>query len=296
MSRSPITTEYHLRIQHVQTYIQTHLDRPVDLAELARVAGFSPYHFHRIFVALVGEGVAEYVRRRRLLHAAHRILAGKDSITTIALDAHYETPAAFGKAFKQQFGIAPSRFVQLSTLEQARRLNRQPRRQKQRSFVMQPEIRELPEQRVLYVRRTGLVNGNFNQAASQAFDALHAYLKKHQAFGMLTESCLGICPDDPECTPAESCRYDVGYVLRPEAQPVLEDDAAIQVFPAGRWAVFTHRGPFETLGETWSAVYRDYLPASGLELRDHVPYEVYVDDPSRVAPQEMRTEIFIPIV
>lgn len=64
---------------------------------------------------------------------------------------------------------------------------------------------------------------------------------------------------------------------------------------SGRWAVFQHVGPYDTLWQTWQAAYRDWLPTSGHELRDAIPFEDYVDDPSQIAPEKLRTEIFIPI-
>ena len=67
---SPSDATYRQRILAVQLYVQRHLDGDLSLDRLARVAHFSPFHFHRIFKAVVGEGVYEYVRRLRLEAAA----------------------------------------------------------------------------------------------------------------------------------------------------------------------------------------------------------------------------------
>jgi AraC family transcriptional regulator len=104
---------YDERIADVKHYIRKHIDEPLNREVLAAVAGFSVSHFHRIFTACTGESIASYVRRMRLERAGRKLRMGAVDITEVALAAGYETHAAFGKAFKQQFGLSPSEFRQL---------------------------------------------------------------------------------------------------------------------------------------------------------------------------------------
>ena len=101
------------RIEDVKRYIGDHIDEPLYRAVLASVAGFSIPHLHRIFSACVGESIAAYVRRTRLERAARKLRMGAVDIAQVALAAGYDTHAAFGKAFKQQFGLSPSEFRRL---------------------------------------------------------------------------------------------------------------------------------------------------------------------------------------
>jgi AraC-like DNA-binding protein len=101
---------YRQRILRVQLFIQEHLDEELSLERLARVAHFSPYHFHRIFRALVGEGVNEHVRRLRLESAAVDLKNTGRTVLEIALDAGYGTHEAFTRAFRQMFGVSPSQY------------------------------------------------------------------------------------------------------------------------------------------------------------------------------------------
>lgn len=101
-------------IEDVMKYIREHLNEPIDRETLAEVAGFSVPHFHRVFTAHVGESAISYVRRLRLERAARKLRMGAVDITEVALAAGYDTHAAFGKAFKQQFGLSPSEFRQLN--------------------------------------------------------------------------------------------------------------------------------------------------------------------------------------
>lgn len=79
--------DYQARILRVLAHIQKNLDGSLSLEELAGVAQFSPFHFHRIFCGMVGESVKEHVRRLRLERAAHRLRHGGQPVTEIALDA-----------------------------------------------------------------------------------------------------------------------------------------------------------------------------------------------------------------
>jgi AraC family transcriptional regulator len=94
-------------------YIRAHINDPLDRETLAAVAGFSIPHFHRVFTAQVGESAISYIRRLRLERAAQKLRMGAVDITQVALAAGYDTHAAFGKAFKQQFGLSPREFRQL---------------------------------------------------------------------------------------------------------------------------------------------------------------------------------------
>jgi AraC family transcriptional regulator len=101
-------------IEDVMKYIREHINEPLDRETLASIAGFSIPHFHRVFTAHVGESAISYVRRLRLERAARKLRMGAVDITEVALAAGYDTHAAFGKAFKQQFGLSPSEFRQLN--------------------------------------------------------------------------------------------------------------------------------------------------------------------------------------
>ncbi len=96
------------RIDRVLTHLADHLDADLSVAELARIAHFSPYHFHRMFRAMTGESVAALVRRLRLETAGRALREHDGSVTDVALAAGYGSPEAFTRAFQQAFGAAPS--------------------------------------------------------------------------------------------------------------------------------------------------------------------------------------------
>jgi AraC family transcriptional regulator len=107
------TQDYIDRLNNVKRYISDHIDEPLNREVLAAIAGFSIPHFHRIFTGQMGENISNYVRRVRLERAARKLRMGAVDITEVALAAGYDSHAAFGKAFKQQYGLSPSEFRDL---------------------------------------------------------------------------------------------------------------------------------------------------------------------------------------
>ncbi|HKU64503.1 MAG TPA: GyrI-like domain-containing protein, partial [Rhizomicrobium sp.] len=102
---------YQARMQRVLDHIDRHLDDDLDLETVSRVAAFSKFHFHRQFAATFGLSVHRYVQLSRMKRASHR-LAYRDaqSVTDIAMEAGYDAPDAFARAFRQRFGQSPSSF------------------------------------------------------------------------------------------------------------------------------------------------------------------------------------------
>src|SRR5262245_63417925 len=89
--------------------IDRRLDQPLDLASLAAVAHFSPFHFHRLFAAWMGETLGDYLRRRRVETAASRLAAQpRLPVLQAALAVGFGSGEAFARAFKARFGSSPS--------------------------------------------------------------------------------------------------------------------------------------------------------------------------------------------
>jgi AraC family transcriptional regulator len=287
--------DYRDYIDVVTAYIHTHINDELQLEHLAGLTGFSPFYFHRVFAALMGETLAEYVRRVRLGAAVQQLLHSTEPVTEIALAVGYETSAAFTKAFRQRFGITPTALRTMDRTAAYALLMKEPAETIVRRRQINPEIRMLPDQQVLYVRRTGMIDQSFYQAAGEAFTILMTYLRDHDLMDAWTV-CVGITPDDHTVVPHDQCRFDAGVILKEGVDIQPTGEVGVQVLPGGRWAVFQHRGPYETLWQTWNIVDRDWFPRSGEVPRDVPPVEIYLDDSSKTQPEALRTEILIPIV
>jgi AraC family transcriptional regulator len=106
--------EYVKLMLKVLIYIEENIDEDLTMEALAKVACYTPFHFHRIFQAIVGETVHQYVKRLRMQRAAGKLRYTGQPVTKIALDASYDTPSAFTRAFKQYMGASPKRYRSLN--------------------------------------------------------------------------------------------------------------------------------------------------------------------------------------
>jgi AraC family transcriptional regulator len=107
--QTPARAEYVARINRVMDHIDGHLGASLTLDELAGVAAFSPFYFHRIFAAMVGETPAQYVRRLRVERAAQQLVAApRKPVTQVALDCGFSGSAPFARAFKETLGMSAS--------------------------------------------------------------------------------------------------------------------------------------------------------------------------------------------
>jgi len=98
-------------LAEILAYIEAHRDEPLTVAELAAVAGFSPYHFSRLFSARFGDSVMGYVRLCRLQAAALRLTGdAPPPLAPLAFDCGFESQAAFTRAFRREFGVPPGQF------------------------------------------------------------------------------------------------------------------------------------------------------------------------------------------
>lgn len=294
--RTETERAYHERILRVLVHIQRHLDEALSLDELARVAHFSPFHFHRIFRGLVGESVREHVRRLRLERAAHRLKFGDQPVTRLAFEAGFETLEAFSRAFRARFGEAPSRFREVHRAlpfpavasgvhfdPDAKVTDFQP------LAVPLPEVRveTVAPLRVAFVRHVGPY-----ASVGLAWERLFRWagMRGHLAPAVRT---FGVVHDDPEVTPPERVRYDACITIGIDCQP--DGEVGIQDIGGGDFAVAAHRGPYDQLGESYARVCGVWLPASGRELRATPPFEAYINSPRDTARADLLTLLHLPL-
>ncbi|MFE1166491.1 helix-turn-helix domain-containing protein [Nocardiopsis sp. NPDC058789] len=95
------------RLNEALERVERDLGEPVDAAAMARTALTSEHHFRRMFSALSGMPLSEYVRRRRLTLAGAEVIGGRDTLLDIAVRYGYGSAEAFGRAFRAMHGISP---------------------------------------------------------------------------------------------------------------------------------------------------------------------------------------------
>lgn len=281
------------------------LDAALDLNELASGAALSPFHFHRIFRGMLGETPLEMHRRLRLERAASQLLLGTRPVTAIAFDAGYDTHEAFTRAFRDAYAMPPSSFrlsarghggcerlprtnlVARCGIHYEPAINLQAVRFVRGEPAMNVAIEQMPSLRIATVQHVGPYN-----RISEAFQRLGAIAGRA---GLVRDGTmmLALYHDDPETTPASQLRSDAGITV-PDDLP-LPPGLVEKRLPAGRYAHGTHLGPYDTLGDTWSRMMGEWLPASGERIGGGASFEVYRNTPADTRPEDLRTDLYLPI-
>jgi AraC family transcriptional regulator len=284
--------DYYERIVRTLVYIQQHLDEDLELDAVASVAAFSKFHFHRIFRGLVGESLAEHVRRLRLERAAGSLKRLDRPVTDIALEAGFETHESFTRAFGAMFGVSPSsyRAAHKPAPESASGThldNVSGYHPPEHGDPPPMEIKELPPMRVVFLRHVG----PYDQVGG-TWGRLMSWAGPRGLLGPGTRM-IGMVHDDPDVTPPDKVRYDAAVTVDRPVQP--EREIGFLEIPGGKYAVFTHRGPYNDLGRSYQQIYGGWLPNSGYELRESPAFEQYMNSPMNTRPEDLVTLIHVPL-
>lgn len=279
---------YAKRFDAVLAYIETNLEGDLSVRVLSRIAHFSVFHFHRQFTAYVGVPVAQYVQLMRLRRAAHQLVGSPaQSVLETALSAGFESPEAFSRAFKRAFGMAPSAFAKAPSWHLWSAVFVVPHFS--RSITMQIRIVEFAQTRVAALEHCGapgLVGESVNLFRQWRLQSGQSPVALSRSFG--------IPYDNPDTTPAEAFRFaicgEINEAVRPNAFGVHE-----RVIPAGRCAVIRHTGSPDYIGESIYPLYRDWLPASTEELRDHPLFFHYLSVFPETPQDQWQTDIYVPL-
>lgn len=272
---------YLARVERVLIHIGENLDQDLKVDDLAEIACFSPYHFHRVYRGLVGETVVQTVRRLRLHRAAGDLLRTSTQVDAIAKRAGYSTVEAFSRAFKSAYRSAPAAYrkngreIPFLTLQQ---------RKDQGMFDI--EIREIPTRKLAAIAH----HGEYMEIGN-TFEKVMIWATHNNLLTKETVS-LGVYYDDPASVPVDQLRSEAGIVVENE---VTDGERGVRTIElqGGRKAVLLHKGPYAELEASYNWLFGTWLPQSGEELADQPCVESYLNDPRQVEPSELLTEIQI---
>ncbi|MFF9715966.1 GyrI-like domain-containing protein [Streptomyces sp. NPDC014603] len=255
------------RLNQILEHIEDRLDQQVDVAELARLAATSEYHLRRMFSALAGMPLSEYVRRRRLTVAGAEVLTDQESLLDIAVRYGYGSGEAFARAFRTMHGIGPG---------EARRTGAALVSQPRLAFRLTVEGSSSMRYRVVdrsdftvvgLKARVPLVHSGPNQAIIDFVRGIDPHLSERleKLSDQDPRGIVAVCDDlDPSRAEGTELDYYHGVVTSAEAP---EGTTALPV-PAGTWAVFTTSGPApEAIQELWRDVYTQWFPSNPYRTR-----------------------------
>lgn len=314
-SNTPVSAhrrEYERRVNRVIDHVQAHLADELTLERLATVAAFSPFHFHRIFVAITGETLSDFIRRIRIERAASALaLLHGTSVLEIAQRYGFESAAGFARAFRGHFGMSATqwrnggarqwRSKQRKTKRNPGQAVRNPgkaqprpnqhdRAALNREAAMSIETKEIPPYRVAYMRHVGPYGETGGIGALWADFERWIRARDLRQPDTLT---IGIGHDAPRIAAPDKLRYDACIVVGEDFKP----DRFVNVadLPGGRYAVAQFEGTTAGISEAWDRLFMAWLPSSGYQPEDRPCLELYQIDEAQRARGQLRCELCIPV-
>jgi AraC family transcriptional regulator len=272
--------DYVGRVNRAIDHVTRNLAEPLKLEDMAKVACFSPYHFHRVFRAVVGETLHDFVKRVRLERSLYLIAHGdRPALTEVALACGFSSSSDFSRSFRKHFGVSPRSFdveqlrdvrraEMMRSLPGGQRLTRLPEGENPDGFTVR--LRELPARRVAYLRVFRPYEGGVLEAVAR----LLAWARERDVAG---GQWLGYQWDDPEIVPMDLCRYDVGVEIPVSGK--IDGDVSEIRFPPMKVAEIDIAGPIDLEMRAIDWLYTTWLSRSGF-APDHQPvFEAWVGEP-----------------
>lgn len=272
---------YISRIEKVLAFIGDHLDDDLNMDDLADVACFSAYHFHRIYRGLVGETVTQTVRRLRLHRAAGDLIRTSREIDGIAKQAGYSSVEAFSRAFKAAYQKAPAAYR-----EHVRETPVILSQQERNTGMFNVEIKDLPTRKLAAIAH----KGDYMEIGN-TFQKVFMWGMKHQKMGPAAPG-YGLYYDDPSEVAADQLRSEAGFMVDEE---ISDDEIGLRTLDVkgGRYAVLRFKGPYAELEKGYDYLFGPWLNEQGETPANEPVMECYLNDPQTTPPSELLTDICV---
>ncbi|MDP3740265.1 MAG: helix-turn-helix domain-containing protein [Hyphomonadaceae bacterium] len=274
--------------------VQTHPERDVSLESLAREAGYSPSHFHRLFTETIGETPKEHVERVRLERAALKIAVTRDTILDISLSVGFRNHETFTRAFKRAFGMTPSACRRGALAAQHDRMNRMRAFRGDGCTLSEVTFLTLKPMTLLAMRRVGpyaTVDLPPFSPADQLWSALVAFAESRKlAYRRLP---MSICPDDPNMTAPDRQNLDACIPLVGEGKG--RGNIRRLDFPGGLFGAIEHRGPYATIDQAYRTLADGIRRSGRFAFRDGPPLQIFRELSPDGDPAKNLTEVYFPV-
>ncbi|MBT3209992.1 MAG: AraC family transcriptional regulator [Bacteroidetes bacterium] len=298
--------EYLGRINKVIDYIEQNIDTQLSLKKLSDVANFSQFHFHRIFSSIIGETLNSFIRRKRLEKAASAIIANNNlSILDIAIQCGFSSSATFSRSFKEYFSKSPSAYKAEKQNSNIRKLfsNNSEIVEKnsgylcnellifnEKKLVMKTkvEVKEMPELNVAYCRHIG----PFNQIG-KAYEKLMRWAGPRGLINFPNTKMLSVFHDDPNITGKDGVQQSACITV-PENTKV-DGEIGTMTVAGGKFAIARFEIDETQFQESWDLIMCKWLPESGYQCDDKLPYELYHNDHQQHPEKKFILDICVPV-
>lgn len=289
---------YQNRINTVIDYITDNLDKSFSLEELASVAHFSSFHFHRIFVAVVGESVNFYTNRARLEKAARLLKFSSHSISAVAYECGFSSPSTFSRSFKQYFDMAPSAYRKLGDTKNRKickelfpldqYLVPMPMEEKKKKFPI--GIKKMPKRKVAYIR---VIDSYKEGVVIRAFEKLIDWAKHRNLFSKT--QFFGMSLDDPTVTPKEKYRYEACMTIPDDFEVEEHMEIGTMHLPPCQYATLRISGDLKIVATGTSYLFKDWLINSQYKPEHQYGLELFLDKEKVCNWDHFELELCLPV-
>lgn len=292
-----------LLLQQIINYIDEHIKEEINPEELAALAGYSPYHFYRIFDKHIGYTVMDYVQKRKLQFALYELVQGK-KIIQIALDYGFETHSGFTKAFKKCFGSPPSLYKLHCPISLPQKLDLVSLQQKQTGgIVMQPKI--IQKQAFVIAGKTFESDMEKVSYTRDAPAFWEQRIPDDEAIESTLYNLLSPIKHGEYCINLSDSslnnRFTYLFAVNCDRDIQLPDGITKLQIPFATYAVF--RTPLveveqfvSSIKGTWQYILEDWLPPSHYEVDETVyDFEYYDEHCHDWEYEKIYMEIYLPI-
>lgn len=289
--------KYRKALERAVIYIEANLSEDIRVEDVAKAAGYSYYHLNRQFFALLGESIGSYIKKRRLANAAKRLLYTEERIIDIAVDSGFESSEAFSRAFKAIYQVSPQ-IYRMNRLDACvgskERLDQGLLQHLISNVTVHPQIVTMPEIKVTGIR------GETTLSDIKLRELWNQVNHMHRDIPHLVEGGrgFGIC---------EACNENTLYTMNDwvlftevagyevDSFEDLPPQFVRKILPAGKYAVFTHRGSLRMLPQTFDYIWGTWFLTTDEELDWREDFELYDNRFLGYDHPESEIDLYIPI-
>lgn len=296
--------EHSKRIRRVLDYIENNLQEDLRLETIAKVGLYSSYHFHRIFKAIIGETIQEYIVRKKVEKAALQLSKNKTkSLTEIYSEIGFNSHSTFTKVFKKQYGIPPTQFRKLAP-EHFSKIAQMNGNIEQNTVIFEhyiytiEQIQKMMENTKIVVKQmpemhlaSALSIGVHN--VEKAYEKVINWGISKKLFPSENVKMISVYHDSAKVTPLDKIRINACMLVD---QPIQREDAIFpETLAAGKYIVGSYFITLNEFEQAWNGLFL-WMNEKGYQFRKSYPYEIYHTNYKEHPEGKMSVDFCIPIL
>jgi AraC family transcriptional regulator len=280
--------DYFSNIQKCVDYVDKHLDQELQIDEVIQQAHMSKFHFHRLFKAIVGITIHEYIKRRKLNEAAEHLYHTNDNVLMTAILYGFHSQEVFTRNFKKLFGYPPAQFKRLNPsnwrANKTNKINVDALRMDIKAF----NGKVVSQEKIEYIRKltlVGIERMTTNDEGSTVIEAMQNFICEAERIPhKVNETIYRLCYDiDQSEENQEKPLYRELIAVAVTEVTQIPDGMTIKCIEAAKVITYLHKGKLFTkeqnkIIDTYQFLYRYRIPYAKYELTSELLLERYEAD------------------